>query len=78
MKALKLFALAWIQGRAFEAAYQRLRRLSDHDLDDLGLRRAEIVQAALQQSERHVAPYEAAFETQERFRGTAALHGAMR
>ena len=64
MKALQTFILAWIQARAFHAAYARLERLSLAERQALA-DRGGLVRVALEQAERQTAPLEAAWEARQ-------------
>ena len=61
MKALQTLFLAWIQARAFHAAYARLERLSLSERQALA-DHGGLVRVALEQAERQTAPLEAAWE----------------
>ncbi len=52
MNLLKQIALAWIRCRHFQAALAELEELSDRELSDLGLARADIVRVAFEEAER--------------------------
>ena len=77
MNPFKLLLLAWIEARAFGAAHARLQRLSDNELNDIGLDRTRIVGTALRVAERRSAAFETGIAGTERTRHYAALHGAL-
>ena len=76
MNPFRILWLSWIEARTAGAAHARLRRLSDQELNDIGLERSQIVGAALKAAERRSAAVEAGLRAADHARLSAALHGA--